>query len=71
MTATIDYQARLTKVQAAIDAILTGGVSEYEIEGLKVTRLDLATLQAEEQRLVARINRQARRGGAFTQVVPR
>ena len=70
MAELIDYQARLTKVQAAIDAILTGGVSEYEIDGLKVTRLDLDSLQAEEQRLVARINRVNRRGGAFTRVVP-
>ena len=70
MAELIDYQARLTKVQAAIDAILTGGVSEYEIDGLKVTRLDLDSLQAEEQRLVARINRVNRRGGALTRVVP-
>lgn len=71
MAAVIDYEARLSKVQTAIDAILTGGHSEYEIEGQRVTKLDLESLQAEEQRLIGRINRLARRGGAFTRVVPR
>lgn len=60
----IDHAARLAKVSAAIDAILTGGMSAYEIDGQKVTMLDLAWLQSEELRLQAKVNRLAGRGGA-------
>lgn len=67
---TIDYAARLTKVQAAIDALLTGGVKSYEIDGQSVTHLDLAALQTMESQLLAKINRQSRRGGAFRQAAP-
>ena len=66
----IDYEARLALVQAAINALLRGGMQSYEIEGQKVTNLDLGALSAEESRLVARISR-SRRGGAFRQAVPR
>lgn len=69
--ATIDYEARLTKVQAAISAILTGGHQSYTIDGQAVTKLDLGWLTKEEERLVARINRLNRRGGAFRTVHPR
>lgn len=68
---TIDYTARLALVQGAINALLSGGMASYEIEGQKVTKLDLAKLTAEEQRLVGQINRAARSGGAFRQAVPR
>ncbi|QDC11269.1 hypothetical protein FHY55_19420 [Oceanicola sp. D3] len=67
---TIDYEARLTKVQAAIDALLTGGHQSYRIDGQEVTKLDLATLQREEERLVGKIKRASRRGGAFRTVRP-
>jgi hypothetical protein len=66
----IDYAARLTKVSAAIDAILSGGMQSYEIDGQKVTSLDLEALQREEARLQAKINRQAGRAGA-RHAVPR
>ncbi len=69
--ATIDYSARLALVQAAIAALLTGGVKSYAIEGQQVTKLDLERLTAEEGRLVAKVNRASRRGGAFRQAVPR
>lgn len=68
---TIDYSARLTLVQGAIEALLTGRVQSYEIEGQSVTYLDLEKLQAEERRLVGQIARQTRRGGAFRQGAPR
>jgi len=68
----IDYAARLALVQAAITALLSGGMQSYEIEGQKVTKLDLPTLTAEESRLVAKIRRQSAGGrGAFRTVVPR
>lgn len=68
---TIDYAARLALVQAAIDALLTNKMREYDIDGQQVNYLDLKDLQAEETRLIAKINRQARRGGAFGRVVVR
>lgn len=69
--AAIDYEARLALVQAAITALLTDRIESYTIDGQTVTRLDLDWLGKEESRLVARINRLARRGGAFRQAVPR
>ena len=66
----VDYAARLILVQAAITALLTGQVQSYTIEGQSVTKLDLKGLQEEASRLVAKISRQARRGGAFRQAVP-
>lgn len=70
--ATINYEARLTKVQAAIEALLDGKVQSYELaDGHKVTKLDLDWLSREEARLVAKINRAARRGGAFRRIEPR
>lgn len=67
----IDYAARLANVSAAIDALVTGGVREYTIDGQRVTKLDLAELRAEEARLTRIVNRAGRTGGAFTQAVPR
>lgn len=69
--ATIDYEARLALVQAAINGLLSGKAQSYEIEGQKVTKLDMEQLTAEESRLVGLINRQSRRGGAFRKVAPR
>lgn len=66
----IDYSARLALVQAAIEALLSGGMQSYEIEGQKVTSLDLAMLQAEERRLIAQVKRKSGRGG-FHRAVPR
>lgn len=67
----IDYAARLALVQAAIEALLRGGAQSYRIEGQEVTKLDLDWLSKEESRLSAKVARQARRGGAFRQAVPR
>lgn len=69
--ATIDYEARLALVQAAITALLTDKIVSYTIDGQTVTRVDLDWLSREESRLVSKINRQSRRGGAFRQAVPR
>lgn len=69
--AQVDFSARLVLVQAAIEALLRGGMSSYKIEGQEVTKLDLDWLSREESRLVARINRAERRGGAFRAAVPR
>lgn len=66
----IDYETRLAQVQAAIAALLSGGVASYTIEGMSVTKLDLAALTREEARLIALIARR-RRGGAFRRVAPR
>lgn len=67
-----DYAARLVLVQAAINALLSGGMQSYEIDGQKVTSLDLAALNAEESRLLAKLRRQSAGGrGAFRNAVPR
>jgi len=68
---TIDYAARLALVQSAINALLSGGMQSYRIEGQEVTKLDLDWLSREESRLVAKINRAGRAGGAFRSAVPR
>lgn len=67
----IDYTARRQMISAAIEALLTGGHQSYTVDGDTVTKLDLATLQAEEQRLIALEKRQSRPRGAFGRVVPR
>lgn len=66
----IDYAARLALVQAAITGLLSGKMQSYEIDGQKVTKLDLAMLTAEESRLVAKIRRQSSGRGAFRVGVP-
>lgn len=66
----IDYAARLALVQAAITALLSGKMQSYEIDGQKVTKLDLGKLTAEESRLVAKIRRQSSGRGAFRVGVP-
>lgn len=66
----IDYSARLALVQAAINALLSGGAQSYEIEGQKVTKLDLAALTREESRLVAKIKRTSGASRAFRIGVP-
>ncbi|OAO02705.1 hypothetical protein [Roseovarius indicus] len=69
---TVNYEARLASVQAAIEAILSGKVQSYELaDGHSVTKLDLDWLTKEEDRLVARINRASRRGGAFRMAQPK
>jgi len=67
---TIDYEARLEKVQAAISAILSGGVQSYTLDGRSLTKLDLGWLSQEEERLIGKISRASRRGGAFRRADP-
>lgn len=67
---TIDYAARLTLVQAAIAQLLSGKVQSYSLDGMSVTKLDLAWLSKEEERLASKLARQTRRGGAFRQAAP-
>jgi hypothetical protein len=67
----IDHSARLALVQAAIEALLAGRMAEYEIDGQRVTYLDLGKLLAEEKRLQALIGRQEARGSAFMRAAPR
>jgi len=69
--ATVDYAARLALVQAAITALLSGGIKSYAIEGQQVTKLDLDALTKEESRLAAKVNRAAGTGGGFRAAVPR
>ena len=66
----IDYEARLALVQAAITSLLSGGMQSYEIEGQKVTKIDLQNLTAEESRLIAKLRRQQGNSG-FRAAVPR
>lgn len=54
----IDYVARLALVQAAITALLSGRMQSYDLDGQKVTYLDLDSLLAEEKRLAALARRQ-------------
>jgi len=68
---TVDYAARLELVSAAIDALVTRGMQEYQIDGQRVTKLNLPDLVAEEQRLQRLVARQTRSRGAFRTVVPR
>ena len=68
--ASMDYEARLGEVQAAISAILKGGAQSYTLDGHSLTKLDLDWLSREEARLTAKINRASRRGGAFRRVDP-
>lgn len=68
---TLDYAARLELVRAAISSLLGGKVQSYTIDGMSVTKLDLAWLTKEEERLVAKVARQSRRSGAFRQAAPR
>lgn len=58
---TIDYNARLTAVSAAIAAILAGA-QQVEYNGRMVKKADLDTLLKEEQRLENKITRGARGG---------
>lgn len=67
----IDYQARLTAVSAAISALLSGGAQSYTIDGQSVTKLDIGKLMDEERRLQGLVDRAARSTGAFMRIAPR
>lgn len=71
MAVLAEVQARLTRVQTAIDAILDDQIQEYDLDGQKVTRLDLTKLVQMESTLSAKVARMSRKGGAFRTVAPR
>ena len=48
----------LTQIDAAIEALLTGGASSYAIGNRSVTKLDLATLFEERRMLQAEVARE-------------
>jgi hypothetical protein len=57
-----DWAARLQLVQAAIDAILTGG-QDVQFDGKRVVEADLDKLRLLEAEYEGRANRQANGGG--------
>lgn len=54
----------LTQIEAAIEALLTGGASSYSIGSRTVTALDLATLMEQRNILQAQVDRESG-GGMF------
>jgi hypothetical protein len=52
-------QELLTQVEAAIEALLTGGASSYSIGSRSVTKLDLATLFDQRNQLQIQASREA------------
>jgi hypothetical protein len=57
-------QQQLDAVDAAIEALETGGHSSYSISGRSVTKLELGALYVERQRLQRLVDREAA-GGMF------
>lgn len=55
----------LAQIDAAIEALLTGGASSYSIGARSVTKLDLATLFVERRMLQREAERESR-SGAFS-----
>lgn len=53
----------LAQIDAAIEALLTGGASSYSIGSRSVTKLDLNTLFAERRMLQAEVQRES--GGSM------
>lgn len=68
--AVMTAKERLEAVQATIDAIVSGGVSSYTINGRKLDALPLSELRQMERELKLEIQRTARGGllkpGGFT-----
>jgi hypothetical protein len=54
----------LAQIEAAIEALLTGGASSYSIGSRTVTALDLATLMEQRSILQAQVDRESG-GGMF------
>lgn len=48
----------LSKIEAAIDALLTGGASSYSIGNRTVTKLDMKTLFEERRELQRQVSRE-------------
>jgi hypothetical protein len=53
----------LALIDAAIEALLTGGASQYSIGSRTVTKLDLAALMAERNKLLHQVQRESGSGG--------
>ena len=53
----------LAQVEAAIEALLTGGASSYSIGTRSVTKLDLGELQAMRLQLIRQAQRETGSGG--------
>lgn len=56
--------SRLALIDAAIDALLTGGAQSYSIGSRNVTKLDLAELNKERRILLFEVQRESG-SGAF------
>lgn len=56
-------QAELTLLETAYEAILTGGVSSYSVNGRSLTKLDLAWIASRMDTLRAQVARETR--GSF------
>lgn len=54
----------LSQVEAAIEALLTGGASSYSLGARSVTKLDLATLFQQRNMLQMQVQRES--GSAFS-----
>lgn len=53
----------LTQIDAAIEALLTGGASSYSIGSRQVTKLDLDTLFKQRETLLHQVQRESGSGG--------
>jgi cobalamin biosynthesis protein CobD/CbiB len=53
----------LVLIDAAIEALLTGGASSYSIGARTVTKLDLGTLMEERRQLQIQVARETGSGG--------
>ncbi len=53
----------LALIDAAIEALLTGGASQYSIGSRTVTKLDLSALMAERNKLLHQVQRESGSGG--------
>jgi hypothetical protein len=59
------WAAKLALVEAAIEAVLTGG-QDVQFDGKRVTEADLSQLQKLEQYYTSKAAREARGGGIRT-----
>ena len=53
----------LAQVEAALEALLSGTVSQYSIGNRSVTKLDLLTLMNERRQLIREVQRETGSGG--------
>jgi hypothetical protein len=53
----------LAQIDAAIEALLTGGASQYSIGSRTVTKLDLDSLFEQRKQLQHQVNRESGSGG--------